>query len=581
MNHNITRTLLVIEDNPGDARLLREMLDDQSSGHREILYVGTMGEAESHLSERLFDTILLDLGLPDAHGLAAIQRARAAAPDTPLVVLTGLDDEELATLSLQQGVQDYLIKGQIESRGLLRALRYAAERKRLERLKNEFVATVSHELRTPLTSISASLGLLMGKAGGFLPPPVLRLLKIAHSNSQRLVRLVNDVLDIEKLESGQVVFDLRRIDVGQLVEQATAANSGLAEEHGVHLRIEGSKSGIAYVRADADRLAQVLTNLVSNAVKFSPPGSEVVITVAQEPEFVRISVRDYGSGIAPDFKSRIFERFAQADATNSRRKGGTGLGLSIVKQIVERLGGKVGFFDAAGCGTVFYIDLPSWEGKANLAFIDPDAAIFAESGASLDALLAAARDRLITPACGVELQTVGATDGQTEISNRQHFETLGHLEWARFQRYGRPLTLLLLDIDGLGLINDRIGHDAEDQVFEKVAALCKLCSRATDTVARVGPGEFAILLPETDEDAATVLAERLRHAVHNGSDPLRAGNEPVSVSIGIAVATPSMATFDALFKHAELALFAAKEASRNTVLRAPIEALKVYQTAAE
>jgi signal transduction histidine kinase len=401
MSNNIVKTLLVIEDNPGDARLLREML---GSDHPEVQYATTMGEAEDHLSERCFDTILLDLGLPDAHGLSAIRRARAAAPDTPLVVLTGRDDEELATVSLQEGAQDYLIKGQIESRGLLRALRYATERKRLESLKDEFVSTVSHELRTPLTSISASLGLLMGKAGEILPSPVLRLVEIAHANSQRLVRLVNDILDIEKLESGQVVFDLRRIEVRLLVEQAVEANRALAEEHRVHLRIDGSSGGIAYVRADTDRLAQVLANLLSNAIKFSPLQNEVVVTIEQEAELVRVSVRDYGSGIAPNFRSRIFERFAQADASNSRRKGGTGLGLSIVKQIVERLGGRAGFLDAPGGGTIFYVELPSWEGKADLAFVELiEAATLAESNASLEALLAGSRAKLtLTPITGVK-----------------------------------------------------------------------------------------------------------------------------------------------------------------------------------
>jgi signal transduction histidine kinase len=392
MSISSIKTVLVIEDNPGDARLLREMLCE--AHFPEVLYAGTMVEAERHLSERRFDIILLDLGLPDAYGLAAVRRARAAAPNIPLVVLTGMDDEELAAMSLREGAQDYLVKGQIESRGLLRALRYATERKRLEQLKDEFVSTVSHELRTPLTSITASLGLLMGKARCFLPQPEVRLLEIAHTNSQRLVRLVNDILDIEKLESGQIVFHLRRIEVRALVEHATEAIRGFAEGHRVHLRIEGFNSGIAYVRADADRLAQVLTNILANAVKFSPPDSDVVISIEEETDLVRICVRDHGSGISPDFKPRIFERFAQADATNARRKGGNGLGLSIVKQILDRLGGKAGFFDAPGGGTVFYIELSIWEGKTDMAFVEQtDAATLAESDASLETLVA--RDRLM------------------------------------------------------------------------------------------------------------------------------------------------------------------------------------------
>jgi signal transduction histidine kinase len=387
------RTLLIIEDNPGDARLLREMLREDGAYQAELMLAETMGEAEKCLAEHVIDIILLDLGLPDAEGLAAIRRTRAAAPGIPLVVLTGLDDEALAAQSLQEGAQDYLIKGQIETRGLLRALRYAAERKRLERLKDEFVSTVSHELRTPLTSIYASLGLLMGKTAGILPESARRLLEIAYTNSQRLVRLINDILDIEKLESGHVIFDLRRIEVRPLVEKTIEDMRGFAEGHNVRIRIDDS-SAIAAVRADADRLAQVVTNLLSNAVKFSPPDTEVVVKIEKDSDFVRILVRDHGLGISTGFKSRVFERFAQADATSSRRKGGTGLGLSIVKQIVERLGGEVGFDDATGGGTTFHVGLPIWNGKADRARDDRIETVLSESDASLVTLAEAARDLL-------------------------------------------------------------------------------------------------------------------------------------------------------------------------------------------
>jgi signal transduction histidine kinase len=387
------KTLLIIEDNPGDARLLREMLREDGAYTAELILAGTMGEAEKCLAENMIDIILLDLGLPDAEGLAAIRRTRAAAPGIALVVLTGMDDEALAAQSLQEGAQDYLIKGQIETRGLLRALRYATERKRLERLKDEFVSTVSHELRTPLTSISGSLGLLMGKAAGILPEPARRLLEIAHTNSQRLVRLINDILDIEKLESGCVIFNLRRIEVRSLVEKTVEAMKGFAEGHAVRIRIEDSGT-VADVRADADRLAQVVTNLLSNAVKFSPPDNEVVVTIEKPADIVRISVRDRGPGIPADFKSRIFERFAQAEATNARRQGGTGLGLSIVKQIVDRLGGEVGFVDATGCGTIFHVELPVWNGKADRERDERIETTLSDSDASLVTLAEAARDRL-------------------------------------------------------------------------------------------------------------------------------------------------------------------------------------------
>jgi signal transduction histidine kinase len=371
MSKKSIKTVLLVEDNPGDARLLREMFNEQGAHDTELTHVECMSEAEQHLAEHAVDVILLDLGLPDAQGLEAVRRARAAAPGVPLVVLTGLDDELLAAQALQEGAQDYLIKGQIETRGLLRALRYAIERQIMERLKDEFVSSVSHELRTPLTSIAGSLGLLVAKAAGNLPDPVARLLSIAHRNSQRLVRLVNDILDIEQMESGRVAFSFTRVEVRSLVEQAIEASRGFAEGCGVRIRLE-TRCAAREVRADSDRLAQVVTNLLSNAIKFSPADSEVVVAIEQETDAVRISVRDHGSGISAAFKPRIFERFAQADATNTRQKGGTGLGLSIVKQIVDRLGGEVGYADAPGGGTIFHVALPCWEQGAMKA-IDLDA----------------------------------------------------------------------------------------------------------------------------------------------------------------------------------------------------------------
>jgi len=234
-----------------------------------------------------------------------------------------------------------------------------SDRKRMDRLKDEFVSTVSHELRTPMTSIAGSLGLLVGGAAGALPEPAMRLIRIAQSNSQRLVRLINDILDIEKIESGKTAFKFKRVSTRTLVEQVIEANRGYADSFRVQIRLDAdAASGEVY--ADPDRLAQVITNLLSNAIKFSPAGDEVAVDIKEHDDTVRIAVRDHGHGIPNEFRPRLFEKFAQADATDARQKGGTGLGLSIVKQIVTRLGGMVGFEDAAGGGTIFYVELPGW-----------------------------------------------------------------------------------------------------------------------------------------------------------------------------------------------------------------------------
>ncbi len=234
-----------------------------------------------------------------------------------------------------------------------------SDRQRVDRLKDEFVSTVSHELRTPLTSIAGSLGLLLGGAAGKLPDSVTRFLGIAHNNCTRLVRLINDILDIEKIESGSVVFNFKPLKLRQLAEQVIEANRGYADGFAVRILLDRVAEE-SKVLADPDRLAQVITNLVSNAVKFSPRDGEVGVTITHRDNRMRIAVRDHGPGIPPEFKPRVFEKFAQADATDARQKGGTGLGLSIARKIVTRLGGTIGFRDADGGGTEFFVELPDW-----------------------------------------------------------------------------------------------------------------------------------------------------------------------------------------------------------------------------
>jgi signal transduction histidine kinase len=239
-------------------------------------------------------------------------------------------------------------------------IRDITERKRVERIKDEFVSTVSHELRTPITSIVGSLGLLVGKAAGNLPEPAARLLAIALKNSQRLTQLVNEILDLSKMESGEATFRMKTVDVRSVAEQAIEAMRGFAASYGVEILLDNS-SVSERLCVDPDRLVQVVTNLLSNAIKFSPAGHVVVVATKNMGTSVRLSVRDWGPGIPDSFKPQVFEKFAQADGSAARRCGGSGLGLNIVKHIVARLGGTVSFEDAPGGGTIFHVDLPPFE----------------------------------------------------------------------------------------------------------------------------------------------------------------------------------------------------------------------------
>jgi PAS domain S-box-containing protein len=252
-----------------------------------------------------------------------------------------------------------LVDMQTERRMFVVFVRDITGRKRNERLKDEFVATVSHELRTPITSIMGSLGLLAGGAAGELAVSARRLITIAHGNCQRLVRLINDILDIEKLESGKVQFTVQPVELRALAEQAIDDNTGFANGFDVAVRLDPASIKVV-VGADSDLVLQVISNLLSNAVKFSPSGGEVFVKVENLGMMGRLSVCDQGPGVPDDYKPRIFEKFIQVDAADDRKKGGTGLGLSIVKQIMLHLGGEVGLESLPMRGCVFYIQLPRW-----------------------------------------------------------------------------------------------------------------------------------------------------------------------------------------------------------------------------
>jgi len=233
------------------------------------------------------------------------------------------------------------------------------ELKRIDRMKSEFVSTVSHELRTPLTSIRGSLGLVWGGVTGELPAQAKNLVGIAKSNCERLIRLINDILDSEKIESGKMNFELRPMELEPLLEQALVANEGFAEQHGVKL-VLGRVEAPVQVCVDSDRLIQVVTNLLSNAIKFSPPDGAVQVAMRTGAGRVRVEIIDSGPGIPDEFRQRIFQKFSQADSSDTRQKGGTGLGLSISKAIIERMDGSIGFTTETGAGTTFFFELPIW-----------------------------------------------------------------------------------------------------------------------------------------------------------------------------------------------------------------------------
>jgi PAS domain S-box-containing protein len=231
------------------------------------------------------------------------------------------------------------------------------DRRRLERLRHDFLSTVSHELRTPLTSIMGAVGLLRGGGLKAHPQRAEEMLAVAERNGDRLLRLINDLLDLQRLESGELRFEPAQVLLGAVLEEAVQGIQGYADLCGVHVRTTTSAAMRPLV-TDRHRLAQVLYNLLSNAIKFSAAGDEVVLAARELGDEVELMVRDRGPGIPEEFKDRLFEKFAQAESSPARQRSGSGLGLSISKRLVEGLGGSIALQSTPGVGTTVTIRLP-------------------------------------------------------------------------------------------------------------------------------------------------------------------------------------------------------------------------------
>lgn len=234
-------------------------------------------------------------------------------------------------------------------------VRDITERKRIDKIKSEFVSTVSHELRTPLTSISGALGLIAGGVLGEIPVAAKQMINMAAKNALRLSLLINDLLDMDKMAAGKMPLNLQKQPLMPLIRQAMEFISSYGEQYQVSFRIIAEAD--VRVTVDADRLTQVLNNFLSNAAKFSPHGSQVQIAVQRMNGVVRVAVINKGSGISESFREHIFEKFSQADSSDTRKSGGTGLGLAISEELIEHMNGVIGFDSLEGQGATFYFEL--------------------------------------------------------------------------------------------------------------------------------------------------------------------------------------------------------------------------------
>ncbi|MGA9392357.1 MAG: ATP-binding protein [Candidatus Sulfotelmatobacter sp.] len=367
-----TTQVLLIEDNPGDADLVRLRLVEGKSAVN-VNCVNRLCDGLASLTRETPSVVLLDLNLPDSHGAETFRRILEHAPDVPVVILSGQDDEALAIKAVHQGVQDYLLKGNISSNHLERTIRYAVERQGLIRsleitrkqqieFKNQFLSHVSHELRTPLTCIHQYVTLLLDGLAGPMSPDQSDHLKTVLKSVNQLHAMIRDLLEATRAETGKMRIEPRCLALAGLILQTVAMMRPAADEKKIGLEV-GIDQRLPLVHADPDRILEVLINLVDNAIKFTPPDGAVMLqacVVEADPGLVYVSVTDSGRGISPETKTMIFERLYQDPDSVDNNRSGLGLGLFICREIVRLHQGRIWVSSEPGQGSTFTFTLPTY-----------------------------------------------------------------------------------------------------------------------------------------------------------------------------------------------------------------------------
>ncbi len=364
---NITKTtisVLLIEDDDSDAYILMEDLKSDARDLYNIVWETHMDAALETLEKGSFDIILSDLSLPDSHGPETYKKL-IEHTELPLIVLTGDENDRVSLQALEEGVQDYIVKSKLQKHDVPNAIKYAIQRHKINqsirqanRLKSEFLANMSHEIRTPLNGIIGAVELLKKTN---MSPEQLKYLDIVQYSGDTLLVLINDILDLSKIEAGELKIAPETIDLREFFDRVQSSFLPKAREKNIEITVQYSGDLPAAIHIDPIRLNQILVNLVGNAVKFVDKGL-IALHIEEKHKTetditMRVSVQDTGIGIPRDKIDTVFDKFAQVDSSTTKQYGGTGLGLAITRKLVEMMGGYIGLESEVGVGTTFWFEI--------------------------------------------------------------------------------------------------------------------------------------------------------------------------------------------------------------------------------
>ena len=375
--------VLLIDDDRDDYLLTRDLFAEIPGGRYQLDWVAEYGAGLAAVTRGEHDVYLLDFRLGEKTGLDLLAEARKrGGPSGPVILLTGQNVWEVDLAAMESGAADFLEKGRLDATLLERSIRYAVQQRRHEaelerkvqertealaranealkdadRRKDEFLATLAHELRNPLAPIRNALEIM--RVGGANPAAPGRAREIIERQVGQMVRLINDLLDVSRITRGKLALKVETVGLGEVIETALETSRPLLDEARLAFRLSAPDAPL-YVRGDRLRLAQVFSNLLNNAAKYTEPGGSVSLTARREGDQAVVRVRDTGVGIPPEVLPRVFELFTQVDRTLNRSQGGLGIGLALVQQIVALHGGTVSVHsDGVGRGTEFVVRLPA------------------------------------------------------------------------------------------------------------------------------------------------------------------------------------------------------------------------------